>query len=65
MAGRAVTCAPQMRDDVIHSLAPIEYKDAPVVLDGQLLTGQGTENLPQFVGTLIAQFGAHHLSERT
>ncbi len=62
--GRAVTCAPQMRDDVIQALAPIEYRDAPVVLDGQLLTGQGTENLPRFVSTLIAQFGVNHSSER-
>ena len=58
--GRTVTCAPQMRDDVIQAVAPITYQDAPVVLDGQLLTCQGTEDLPQFVSTLIAQFGTSH-----
>jgi protease I len=56
--GRDVTCAPQMRDDVIHALAPTRYRDIPVVLDGQLLTCQGTEDLPQFMSTLISQFGA-------
>jgi protease I len=55
--GKMVTCAPQMRDDVIYALAPIEYQDAPVVLDRGLLTGQGTQYLPQFVRTLVAQFG--------
>ena len=55
--GKTVTCAPQMRDDVRYALAPIEYKEDPVVLDRGLLTGQGTEHLPQFVHALVAQFG--------
>jgi protease I len=64
LQGRTVTCAPQMRDDVVQSLASIEYRDVPVVLDGQLLTGQGTEHLPQFVSTLVAAFGADRKLER-
>jgi protease I len=55
--GRAMTCAPQMRDDVIHAVAPIEYQDAPAVQDGNLLTCQGTEDLPAFVRRLIAEWG--------
>jgi protease I len=55
--GKTVTCAPQMRDDVRYALAPIEYQEAPVVLDRGLLTCQGTEDLPQFVRTLLTQFG--------
>ena len=54
--GRTITCAPQMRDDVIHAVVPIEYRDAPVVHDGNLITCQGTEDLPQFMRTLIAEF---------
>ena len=57
--GRAVTCAPQMRDDVIHAVAPIEYRDVPVVRDGNLLTCQGTEDLPEFVQALVAAYGRH------
>jgi protease I len=55
--GRAITCAPQMRDDVIHTVAPIEYRDLPVVHDGNLITCQGTEDLPRFMRTLIHTYG--------
>ena len=54
--GRAITCAPQMRDDVTHAVATIEYRNLPVVRDGNLLTCRGTEDLPQFMRTLIAAF---------
>jgi protease I len=55
--GRAITCAPQMRDDVIHAVAPIEYRDLPVVHDGNLMTCRGTEDLPQFMRSLIHAYG--------
>jgi protease I len=55
--GRTVTCAPQMRDDVLHAVAPTECRDAPVVHDGNLITCRGSEELPQFVRALIAEFG--------
>jgi protease I len=55
--GRALTCAPQMRDDVIHAVVPIEYHDEPVVRDGNLLTCQGAEDLPQFMRTLLTNYG--------
>jgi len=42
-----------MRDDVIQAVAPIEYRDVRVVQDGNLLTCQGTEDLPEFVRALV------------
>jgi protease I len=58
LAGRAITCAPQMRDDVLYATAGIEYRDVPVVRHRNLLTCQGTEDLPEFVPALIAAQGA-------
>jgi protease I len=55
--GRTITCAPQMRDDVLNAVAPVEYRDAPAVRDGNLLTAQGTEDLPLFMQTLLAAYG--------
>jgi protease I len=59
LEGRTITCASQIRDDVIHAVMPITCQDEPLVHDGNLLTCQGTEGLPQFMCTLIAQFGKH------
>ena len=41
---RSVTCSGEMRDDLIA--AGIDYQDEPIVRDGNLLTCQGTEDLP-------------------
>jgi putative intracellular protease/amidase len=57
--GKSATCAPQMRDDVQYALAPVEYVEAPVVLDQSLLTCQGTEALPQFMSALVFEFGTN------
>jgi protease I len=59
LEGRAMTCAPQMRDDIIQAVIPVEYRDDPVVQDGNLLTCQGTEDLPDFMRTLLAEYGRH------
>lgn len=59
--GRTITCAPQMRDDVIHAVAPVEYRDLPVVHDGNLITCQGTEDLPRFMRTLIHAYGERQI----
>jgi putative intracellular protease/amidase len=59
LEGRAITCAPQMRDEIIHGVTPVEYRDASVVHDGNLLTCQGTEDLPDFMRTLLAEYGHH------
>ncbi len=55
--GRAITCAPQMRDDVTQATPLIEYREARVVHDQNLLTCQGTEDLPQFMRALIDEYG--------
>jgi protease I len=51
--GRSITCAPQMRDDIIQAVSPVRYQDAPVVRDGNLVTCRGTEELPEFMRTLL------------
>jgi protease I len=55
LSGRAVTCAPAIRDDV--RAAGAAYRDEPVVNDGNLLTGRGGDDLPEFCKQLIASLG--------
>jgi protease I len=55
LSGRAVTCAAAIRDDV--RAAGATYRDEPVVGDGNLLTGRGGEDLPEFCKLLIASLG--------
>jgi len=56
--GWAMTCAPQMRDDILQAVTPVRYRDEPVVCDGNLLTCQGTQDLPDFMRTLLAEYGS-------
>ena len=58
LAGRSVTCAPEMRDDLIHATSPAAYTNAAVVQDGNLLTARGTEDLPAFMRAWLARCGA-------
>jgi protease I len=44
LSGRTVTCSAEMCDDLIA--AGIDYRDEPIVRDGNLLSCQGTEDLP-------------------
>ena len=44
LPGRTLTCGPEMRDDLIAS--DIDYRDEPVVQDGNLVSCRGTEDLP-------------------
>jgi protease I len=50
--GRVVTCAPGIRDDV--RAAGAAYRDEAVVLDGNLLTCRGPDDLPAFCGRLVS-----------
>ncbi len=59
LEGRAMTCAPQMRDDIVQAVIPVEYRDVPVVCDANLLTCQGSDDLPEFMRTLLAEYGRH------
>jgi len=49
--GRAVTCDPGIRDDV--RAAGANYRDDAVVRDGNLLTGRGPDDLPEFCRQLV------------
>ncbi|MFO0848026.1 MAG: type 1 glutamine amidotransferase domain-containing protein [Gemmataceae bacterium] len=49
--GRAVTCSAGIRDDV--RAAGAAYRDEAAVLDGQLLTGRGPDDLPAFCKALV------------
>ncbi len=50
---RSITCAPLMKDDILHSIYPVTYRDEPVVVDGNLITARGTEDLPQFMQAIL------------
>jgi len=49
--GRIVTCAPSIRDDV--RFAGATYRDESVVIDGNLVTARGNEDLPQFCASMV------------
>jgi len=49
--GRRVTCSPGIRDDV--RAAGAGYRDEAVVLDGNLLTGRGPDDLPAFAQAVV------------
>ena len=49
--GRRVTCAPGIRDDV--RAAGASYRDEAAVLDNNLLTGRGPDDLPAFAAALV------------
>ncbi len=49
--GRRVTCCPGIRDDV--RAAGAVYRDEAVVLDGNLLTGRGPDDLPAFSQAVV------------
>jgi deglycase len=50
--GRAVTSVPVIKDDVIH--AGGDWKNEPVVVDGNLITSQLPNDLPQFLEQILA-----------
>jgi protease I len=50
--GRSVTCARAIRDDM--RAAGANYRDEAVVVDGNILTSRGPDDLPQFCQHLVA-----------
>jgi protease I len=54
--GRAVTCARTIRDDM--RAAGATYRDDAVVLDGNILTSRGPDDLPEFCRHLVAMVQA-------
>ncbi len=57
LRGKTVTCAPQMRDDLLFAVDPVSYVDEPVVRDGNLVTCRGSEDLPAFMRDIVATCG--------
>jgi len=49
--GRRVTCTPGIRDDV--RAAGAIYRDEAVVIDGNLITARGADDLPAFAHALV------------
>jgi protease I len=49
--GRTLTCSPGIRDDV--RAAGATYRDEPVVVDGNILTGRGSDDLPEFARAIV------------
>lgn len=54
--GRALTCAPGIRDDV--RAAGGIYRDEGTVADGLLISGRGSDDLPGFAQQLVASLAA-------
>ena len=57
LLGKTVTCAPQMRDDLLFAVDPVDYADQPAVRDGDLITCRGSEDLPAFMRLVIGAYG--------
>jgi protease I len=54
--GRHLTCAPEIRDDVRGAGA--QYHDESVVVDGNLVSCRGQEELPEFCKALLTATAA-------
>lgn len=51
LGGRHCTCYPGIRDDIVNAGAL--YEDAPVVIDGNLITSRRPDDLPDFMRAFI------------
>jgi protease I len=56
--GRQATCAPAIRDDI--RAAGANYRDESVVVDGNLLSCRGIDELPDFFRQLTAAVATAH-----
>ena len=52
VAGKTVTCFFAIKDDLVHAGAT--YRDAEVVVDGNLITSRKPADLPAFLNAIIA-----------
>jgi protease I len=52
VAGKTVTCFFAIKDDLVHAGAT--YRDAEVVVDGNLITSRKPADLPAFLSAIIA-----------
>jgi len=56
LRGRAATCWAGIRDDVKNAGA--DYRDEPVVIDGNLITSRKPEDVPQFNEAILKALSA-------
>jgi protease I len=49
--GKKATCAEGVRDEL--ELAGAQYVDQPVAVDGNIVTGRGVDDLPDFCREII------------
>jgi protease I len=54
--GRSSTCDPGIRDDI--RIAAGAYRDEGVVVDGNLITARGNDDLPEFCEQIVMALGA-------
>jgi protease I len=55
VGGKTVTCYFSIKDDLVHAGAT--YRDAEVVVDGNLITSRQPSDLPAFMSAIIAALG--------
>jgi protease I len=55
VTGKTVTCFSAIKDDLVHAGAT--YKDAEVVVDGNLITARQPSDLPAFLDAIIGSLG--------
>jgi protease I len=55
VAGKNLTCFFSIKDDLVHAGA--NYRDAEVVVDGNLITSRQPADLPAFLEAIIAALG--------
>src|SRR5262245_58935912 len=53
--GKSLTCDPWIRDDI--RIAAGAYRDEGVVVDGNLITARGNDDLPEFCEQVVAALG--------
>jgi protease I len=51
IGGKKATCAEGVRDEL--ELAGAQYVDQPVAVDGNIVTGRGVDDLPDFCREII------------
>lgn len=54
--GKSLTCDPGIRDDI--RIAAGGYRDEGVVVDGNLITARGNDDLPEFCEQIVMALGA-------
>ena len=54
LKGRTITCDARMKDDVIYSTENIKYSDECCVVDGNIISCRGTDDIPLMMRKILA-----------